>query len=228
MQWWIEQYGYWAVFFGCLVEGETVLVLGSLAARLGYLDIQAVVLAAIAGTFMIDQVLYFLGRRYGDALLARWPSWRMRAQRVSILLIRYDVWFILGFRFFYGLRTVSPFVIGISGIAPRRFLVLNFLAASVWATAIGAVTFVLGEAVERFIARLEGNEVFIFLAVLAAGLLVAVVHMVRVKRRTRRYVARLPEASALPGADAEPPDGPRKTDAKRTARRRGRARADAG
>lgn len=225
MQWWIEQYGYWAVFFGCLVEGETALVLGSLAARLGYLDIRTVVLAAVAGTLVIDQTFYYLGRRYGDALLARWPSGRMRAQRVSILLIRYDVWFILGFRFFYGLRTVSPFVIGISGVAPRRFLVLNFVAASVWATAVGAVAFVLGRAIERFVARLEDSQVFIFAAVLAAGILVAVVRMVLVKRRTRRYVARTPELEGprRPGGR----DRARRPDAKRPARRRGRASVDA-
>ena len=72
----IARYGYLAVFFGCLVEGETTLVLGAIAAKLGFLDIGLVILVGIIGTFIGDNIFFFLGRWYGDKLIDRWPIWR--------------------------------------------------------------------------------------------------------------------------------------------------------
>ena len=44
---------------------------------------------------------------------------------------------ILGFRFVYGLRTVTPFVLGAAGTRPGRFLALNALGAAAWSVAVG-------------------------------------------------------------------------------------------
>lgn len=43
---------------------------------------------------------------------------------------KYDLWVVLGFRFLYGIRTVTPFLIGTGSISPFRFLMLNMLGAS--------------------------------------------------------------------------------------------------
>ena len=39
----IEHYGYFAVFLGCFLEGETVLVLAGFAAHMGYLSLPGVI-----------------------------------------------------------------------------------------------------------------------------------------------------------------------------------------
>ncbi|NJL60382.1 MAG: hypothetical protein HC887_12870 [Desulfobacteraceae bacterium] len=36
----------------------------------------------------------------------------------------------------YGLRSVSPFVIGMSGFCPGQFIVLNMLGAMIWSVSI--------------------------------------------------------------------------------------------
>ena len=58
MEYWINTYGYAAVFIGCFFEGETILVLGAFAAHRGYLSLAGVCFAAFMGTFLGDQLYY--------------------------------------------------------------------------------------------------------------------------------------------------------------------------
>lgn len=101
-------------------------------ASLGYLSIYKVMAVAFFGTLIADQTLYMLGRYYGDAFLNRFPRFKEPADRAFSLLHRWDSWFILSNRFIYGIRTISPFIIGAGGVSPRRFIPLNFIAAIVW------------------------------------------------------------------------------------------------
>ena len=62
----VTQYGYWAVVLGGLVEGETLLILAGFAARLGHLDLLAVMaVGAFMGAFS-DVLLFSLGRWRAD------------------------------------------------------------------------------------------------------------------------------------------------------------------
>lgn len=173
-----------------MLEGETVLILGAVAAKLGMLKLWLVILVALAGSFTGDQIYFWLGRRYGPQLLARWPSWRMRVSRVTALLETYDAWFILGFRFAYGLRSISPFVIGMSGVSTARFIVFNFLAALLWAVVVGFASYVLGAAIETLLADVQHAEGYIIAAVIAGGVMFWLLHLWRVRARTRRYLSR--------------------------------------
>lgn len=69
----LQTHGYWVLALGCLLEGESLLVLAGFAAHRGLLDPAAVVTIAAAAGFAGDQVFFWLGRRYGEAQLARWP-----------------------------------------------------------------------------------------------------------------------------------------------------------
>jgi len=128
----IENWGYIAVFLGSLVEGESIILLAGLAAHEGYLSIYKVTLIAFLGTLVADQGLYFVGHYYGRAFLDKFPSQQERIAKAFRLLHRYDNLFILTFRFIYGIRILSPLVIGASGIPVKRFVILNFFAAVIW------------------------------------------------------------------------------------------------
>ena len=184
----IAKYGYLAVLIGTMLEGETILVLGAISAKLGYLKIELVILAAFVGSFVGDQIDFWIGRKYGHTLLARWPSWRMRMSRATRLLERYDTWFILGFRFVYGMRSISPFVIGMSRVAAWRFMLLNMIAAFVWAIVIGGVSFMLGAVMKTLLARFEVVEHYAIVIVAVVGIGLWIIHLVRTRRRTKRYL----------------------------------------
>ncbi len=172
----IDSYGYWAVLLGTLLEGETILVLGGFAAHRGYLALPGVILAAFIGSLSCDQLFFFLGRKHSQAVLARRPAWKARADKANRLLERFRTPFILIFRFLYGLRTVSPFVIGMSSVPARRFILLNAVGALVWAVVVGTAGYLFGSALEVVIGDVKRYEVEALLAIAIIGILVWTSH----------------------------------------------------
>lgn len=126
--------GYIALLLGSFVEGESFVLTAGFLAFKGYLSLPVTIAVAFTGSVVADQLLYFMGRAYGPRYLSKRPKMKERAERAFTLLHRYNVWFILGFRFVYGIRTVSPLVIGTSGISVKRFAILNVIAGIIWAT----------------------------------------------------------------------------------------------
>ncbi len=136
--------GYLILLLGSFVEGESVVLTAGFFAYKGYLSLPLIMFIAFAGSLCADQLLFFLGRIYGPALLQRKPNLKEKADKAFSLLHRYNLWFILGFRFIYGIRTVSPFVIGASGIAVKRFAILNLIAAAIWSVLSCSAGYLLG------------------------------------------------------------------------------------
>lgn len=167
----VVQYGYLALFVGTFLEGETILIIAGYLAQEGLLDLPWVIVSAFLGTFAGDQTFFFLGRRKGVGFLAKRPAWQRNTERAFALLERYQVGVILGFRFLYGIRNVTPFVIGSSGLHPARFFVLNFLGAATWAVAFGCVGYYLGAFAETALRDLKKYEMVGLGAFCAAALL---------------------------------------------------------
>jgi len=181
----IDTYGYAAVLVGTFFEGETVLVLGGFASHRGYLALPWVIIAAFIGTLCGDQLFFFLGRKHSQTVLARRPSWKARADRAQRLLERFRTPLILVFRFMYGLRTVIPFVIGMSTVPTREFIFLNIIGALVWALVVGAGGYLFGNAMEIIIGDIKHYEREVLGAIAATGALVWIIYFYRL--RMRRY-----------------------------------------
>jgi membrane protein DedA with SNARE-associated domain len=178
----IDTYGYAAILIGTFLEGETVLVLGGFAAHRGYLSLPWVIIAALVGTLSGDQLYFFLGRWHSQKMLAKHPSWEARAARVENLLQRFQRLIIIGFRFLYGLRTVTPFVIGMSSISTLQFILLNIIGALVWAVLVGIGGYAFGSALEAIIGNVKRYELEVIGAVAIVGILIWVIHFYRSKR----------------------------------------------
>lgn len=165
----IQEYGYVVIAVGTFFEGETVLVLGGLAAQLGYLELPWVIASAFGGTVCGDQLYFFIGRYHGRGMLAKRPQWQRRSKRVFDILHRHQNWFLIGFRFLYGLRTVTPFAVGMSQVSAVRFVLLNIFSAAVWAIAIGTLGYVFGSAIQAVIGDIKHYELTIMLSIAAAA-----------------------------------------------------------
>lgn len=186
---WIANYGYVAVLLGTFLEGETVLVIAGFVAHRGHLELWLVIAAAFLGTFLGDQLFFYLGRVKGDDVLNKRPAWKAKSGRVLALLTRHQLWLILGFRFLYGLRTVTPFLIGVSGVAPLRFLVLNGIGALVWAIVVGLLGYFLGHAVELVLGEVKRYELWIIALIAFLGGCIWLAHRFN---RTKRERADMP------------------------------------
>ena len=49
------------------------------------------------------------------------------------------------YRFLYGLRTATPFAIGLSGASTARFLIIDGLSWLVWLGFLGSLGYIFGE-----------------------------------------------------------------------------------
>lgn len=161
----IREYGYLALFVGTFLEGETIMLLCGFAAFTGHLDLPLVMLAGGAGTFFGDQLYFYIGRWKGMAVFERWPKLKGKAYRVACLLHRYRYAVILSFRFFYGLRNVTPFVIGMSPIKAWQYFGLNLMAATVWAMIFATAGYLFGSAAETFLHDVKRVEMYVFAGV---------------------------------------------------------------
>ena len=179
----IEQYGYLAVFFGCFLEGETVLVLGGFAAHLGYLSLPIVIATAAAAGFIGDQALFAIGRRWGDSVFARFLKLAAAKPRVAALLDRHGAWAAFGLRFLVGMRIAGAIAIGASGFPQRRFMPANAAGAIVWAVAIGSAGYAFGQAFTIFLERARHYELAAF-GVVAAIVALAVIYFRKRRRKT--------------------------------------------
>jgi membrane protein DedA with SNARE-associated domain len=189
---------YLVTFAWTFVEGESFVLFAGFAAAEGLISAPLLLLAAWLGSFCGDQCYFWIGRTFGLKMLARRPNWRARIDRVLNLLRRYDIGFILTFRFIYGVRNFSSFAIGISGVPWPRFMFFNFIAALMWAVVFVGAGYVSGRAADRALGHYAQKFSLVMLAGFAA-LLVALFIFHRVRhRRAQAKEARI-----------APPDSPK-------------------
>lgn len=182
----IEHYGYLALFIGTFLEGETILLLAGFAAHnpAFHLDLPLVMLAAFAGSLAGDQTAFLVGRYWGKKCFARNEKWRSRAERVHALLRRYHEVLILSFRFFYGLRNLTPFVLGSSDICIRKFFFLNAIGAAVWSVVFAVIGYAFGSLLESVLTRIINNVHHVEIAIL--GVVAVVIFLVWLRKALRR------------------------------------------
>lgn len=147
----IQNYGYLALFIGTFLEGETILLLAGFAVQTGKfgLSLHGIILTAFAGSLAGDQLAFYIGRYFGNRFIKRSEKWQARAARVHKLLERYHEVLILTFRFFYGLRNLTPFTLGTTDISAKKFFVLNAIGAAIWAVAFGCIGYLFGNLLEN-------------------------------------------------------------------------------
>lgn len=202
----IWDYGYFALFLGTFLEGETIMLLCGFAAFTGHLDLTLVMLVGGAGTFFGDQLYFYIGRWKGMAVFERWPKLKGKAYRMACLLHRYRYAVILSFRFFYGLRNVTPFVIGMSPIKAWQYFGLNLIAAVVWSVTFVSAGYLFGSAAETFLHDVKRVEMYVFAAITLAALVIWFVHRLRSKARqeVEDCAAHTQAAGGYPPKDHDP------------------------
>lgn len=177
----LQTYGYWAILLGTFLEGETIVILAGVLVAGGQMSFEGVSACAFLGSFLSDQLMFSLGKYKGNSILARFPKLDKKREKVSKLLQKYDTFLILGFRFVYGIRNVTPIVLGLSNIRHWRFLVLNLIGALVWAVSFTASGYYFGHVIDNIL-RIFGLSVLIGI-VCVALLTAAILFFIRRRKR---------------------------------------------
>jgi membrane-associated protein len=163
-----------STFAGLVVPGEIAVLIGGVVAHAGALPLWAVVVAAIAGAVLGDQVGYLVGRRYGPRLTDRMPA-RVRRSgdvgRTLDLLRRRGAPAVALGRWVAVLRALVPGLAGMSGMRRLPFTVANLLGGALWATTVAVLGYLAGASYRALEHRLGlGGEVLLGVLVLAGAL----------------------------------------------------------
>jgi len=143
IQEWTQQYGYWVVFFGIMLEnagiplpGETITLVGGFLSGNGELRYSLVLLCAVSGAILGDSAGYWLGRWGGLAALEKIGKlFRMPSNEIELAREKFlgsaDRAVFFG-RFIAILRVFAGPMAGLSGMPYPRFLFFNSTGALAW------------------------------------------------------------------------------------------------
>ncbi|SEJ80590.1 membrane protein DedA, SNARE-associated domain [Sphingobium sp. AP50] len=174
----LTDYGLLAIAIGAGFEGETVVLAGGVLAHQGIVSLPGAAVAAGLGSFLADQAIFAVGRHYRDRPWAQKILGKPTARKAIATLERHPDRFILSIRFLYGLRTISPLVVGASGIARRKFLTLNAIAATFWALLFTGLGYAVGESLAELLDRFRPSLAQIGVGVLVVGIGLLLVRLV--------------------------------------------------
>lgn len=119
------------------------------AASTGALGVGTLVLVCWIGSFAGDAIRFWIARRYGAGLFARFPRFERMVRIVARLADRHFVWMILFHRYPNGIRSVGAFAYGLSSLPWSTFLMLNLIAAGLWACAVVSAGYAFGQLSEQ-------------------------------------------------------------------------------
>ena len=169
-------------FVGLVVPGETVVVVGGVAASHGDVSLPLIALAAWGGAWVGDAASFHLGRRFGPSVIGPVARrLRISDRRLASLeesLARHGGRTVLVGRFMGFVRALAPFMAGATGMRYRDLALWSLAGSGGWAIAFTLVGYQFADAVES--ASRQTSLVLLALAGVVAARLV-----LRHRRRTR-------------------------------------------
>ena len=192
---WLSSYGYLVVFLlvgiesvGVPVPGETALIGAALYAGSTHkLEIWWVIVVAIGGAILGDNIGFSIGRYGGAKLLLRHGHRiRLHEGRLKIgiwLFRRHGGKVVFWGRFVSILRTWAAFLAGANQMEWGRFLVYNAAGGSLWATLYGVAYYEFG-------GSLRGLSTTIDVVIGVAGSVILVAFVVWTRRKEEELLER--------------------------------------
>ena len=171
-----------ALFVGFVVPGETVAILGGVAASLGHVPLAAVLVVVVLAAIVGDSVGFEVGRHLGGRVvrLGAFDRHRHRIERAQDFLGRRGGAAVFLGRWTAFFRAVMPALAGMSKMHYPTFLLWNAAGGIAWGGVVVTAGYLAGQSyarVETWLGR--GAAVVVALVVVAA----LVVWQVRRHRR---------------------------------------------
>lgn len=147
-----------ALFVGFVIPGETVAILGGVAASRGHASVVVVAIVVVAAAIVGDSVGYEIGKHWGARLLdlRTFAKHRQRLQDAQDLLARRGGVAVFLGRWVAFFRAVMPALAGTAKMPYRTFLAFNSAGGIVWGSVVVLVGYLAANSyaqVERTIGR---------------------------------------------------------------------------
>jgi len=183
----IEQYmlayGYWAVFFGVMLEnagvpvpGETILLVAGYFASTGEFHLALVMLIAATGAVIGDNIGFAIGHHYGRNVLLRVGRFFLltpkRFARMEKYFEDHGNKTILVARFITGLRVFAALLAGASKMPWRVFVVYNVAGAILWSVVITMLGYLFGASLPLLVKWVGRSGTILLIAAIVIAVVV--------------------------------------------------------
>lgn len=179
----LKEYGYIILFFWSILEGETGLVMAGVLSHTGDMNLYLAILVAAIGGFIGDQIYFYLGKFNKRWVLKELKAHRGKFARARILLRKYGISVIFIQRFIYGMRTIIPMAIGISGYDPKKYAIVNLISAFIWASITIIPSYIFGEEILSLLKWLKEHW---YIGIGFAGFILFLLWYINYKEEKRR------------------------------------------
>ncbi len=151
----IEQYGIYAVFVLCTVEGDITLLISGVMAHsrfFGEYSFLKVFFAGMLGGVAGDSFGYWVGRLSAKTI-SNYRFYQRAQPRIERLVDKFGGAAIVISKYIYGIRVAICISSGVGRMPFLRFLMNDFISCSVWALLLsgtgyffsGAITSIIGD-----------------------------------------------------------------------------------
>jgi membrane-associated protein len=163
-----------ALFVGFVLPGETVAVLGGVAAKFGHVPLAGVLAVVVVAAIVGDSVGYEVGRRLGPRILrTRFLRDRQRGieQARGFLARRGGAAVFLG-RWLALFRALMPALAGTARMPYGTFLVWNAAGGVAWGVAVVLLGYVAGASYKTIESRFGTGAAIVLAAIVVLALVV--------------------------------------------------------
>ena len=196
----LATYGYFAVAgiimlesMGIPLPGETTLVSASIYAGATHsMSIWLVIVAAVAGAVLGDNIGYWVGEKLGYRVLLRYGARAGITERKiklgQYLFMRHGGKVVFFGRFVAVLRALAAFLAGVNRMRWTHFFVANLSGAVLWATIFGLGAFFLGNSMHRLTGPASMVAIGVAVAAVAAAATVVRKHQTKLEEEAERVL----------------------------------------
>ncbi len=173
----IAEYGIYAVFALCTVEGDITLLLSGVMAHsnfFGNYSFWKVFLAGTLGGVVGDNVGYFIGRGFRTTI-KDYRFYEMARPRIERLIDKFGGFAIVISKYIYGIRAAMSLFYGIGRMPYGRFLVLDTISCAIWAFLLASVGYFFSGAITSIIGDFKRIGIALFFIVLVGIIIFYVV-----------------------------------------------------
>ena len=163
-----------AIFVGFVVPGETVAILGGVAASLGHVPLAAVLVVVVVAAIVGDSVGFEVGRHLGGRVvrLRAFDRHRDRIDRAQDFLGRRGGAAVFLGRWTAFLRAVMPALAGMSKMHYPTFLAWNAAGGIAWGSVVVTAGYLAGQSYSKVETWLGRGAAVVVVLVLVVALVV--------------------------------------------------------
>jgi membrane protein DedA with SNARE-associated domain len=169
----IEQYGIYAVFALCTVEGDITLLISGAMAHSSFFGEYSFFKVFVAGTLggMVGDGFGYLVGRLAHEKAKHYRFYQMAQPRIERLIDKFGGFAIIISKYIYGIRAGMCLFYGIGKMPFLRFLVLDFISCALWVLVLAGTGYFFSGAITGILGNFKQAGIALFF-VLLVGIIV--------------------------------------------------------